>query len=140
MYRGRERYYRIRDVGLKPNNEPALSAWVQAVQWAAKAADPPPAPMPGPWSCTCTFWFVPPDSRIGQQYAIGQKKEAEGTTTNVGDQDKLLRAVLDALQGIFWVDDRHVCDGGVTKLYCHKRDPGAVIVVRFLEDEQLCLL
>jgi Holliday junction resolvase RusA-like endonuclease len=137
--RGKDLYWRIRDTFLKPQNHEGLNAWVEALQWGAKAGDPrpPKQAIPGPWFCSITFWFTPPDSRIGETYAIGKKKEADGTTTDVGDEDKLRRAVLDALEGIYWTNDRHVCDGGTTKLY--RRKPGALVVVRFLEEEQLCL-
>lgn len=134
-----ERYYRAKDMVLIPASNNQLAQWVTALRWAAKAADPPPRPIHGPWYCACTFWFRPPVSRLDESWAIGHKVEDNGRTSPTGDEDKLRRAVLDALTGIFWPNDRLVCDGRQTKRYCNERKPGATIVARFLGDEQLCL-
>ena len=141
LFHGGERYFRAKDMVLIPASDKLLAQWVTAVQWAARSADPPRRPIDGPWYCACTFWFLPPKSRYGQTWAIGDKREDKHSarTSPTGDEDKLRRAVLDALTGIFWSNDRHVCDGRQTKLYCAHREPGATIVVRYLGDEQLLL-
>lgn len=133
------RFYQPRDMVLIPASDKALGAWVNAVSWAARCADPPPAPINGPWYCGITFWFRPPASRAGEKWAIGHKRESSGRTSATGDEDKLRRGVLDVLTGVFWPDDRLVCDGAQTKRYCTSRKPGATIVVRFLGDDQLFL-
>lgn len=139
LFENGDRFFRARDMVLLPASDKLLAQWVTAIRWAAKAAQPPSAPLDGPWYCACTFWFAPPKSRIGENWAIGKKREDSGACTSTGDEDKLRRAVLDALTGIFWPDDRLVCDGRQTKLYCSHRPPGATILVRLLEDEQLSL-
>jgi Holliday junction resolvase RusA-like endonuclease len=141
LFQSGERYYRAKDMVLIPASDKLLARWVTAIQWAAKGADPPPRPIEGPWYCGITFWFLPPTSRIGQTWALGDKREDlhSPRTGPTGDEDKLRRAVLDALTGIFWENDRHVVDGAQTKLYCQRRKPGATIVCRYLESEQLCL-
>jgi crossover junction endodeoxyribonuclease RusA len=53
------------------------------------------------------------------------------------DVDKLLRALLDALTGIVWVDDSQVCFVNVNKVYAWNGKPGAHIVVDFMTDEAL---
>ena len=132
-----ERFYRPRDMVLIPASDKALGAWVTAIQWAAKGADPPRAPIDGPWYCGITFWFWPPVSRADEKWAIGHKREPGGRTSATGDEDKLRRGVLDALTGIFWPDDRLVCDGAQTKRYCTTRKPGATILLQLLGDDQL---
>ena len=132
-----ERYYRAKDMVLIPASDKALAQWVTAVQWAAKGAGPPRAPIAGPWYCGITFWFAPPASRAGEKWAVGHKRESSGRASPTGDEDKLRRGVLDALTGIFWADDRYVCDGAQTKRYCVARKPGATILLRFLGDYQM---
>ena len=134
-----ERYYRPKDMVLIPASDATLAQWVNAIVWAAKSANPPPMPLAGPWYCACTFWFRPPMSRANGSWDIGNKREDNGRTSPTGDEDKLRRAVLDALTGIFWADDRLVCDGRQTKRYCDQRPPGATILIRFLGDVQLTL-
>lgn len=142
VFQSGERYYRAKDMVLIPASDRLLAQWVNAIQWAAKSADPPRTPINEPWYCGVTFWFEPPTSRVGETWACGYKRDDSQSvrTSPTGDEDKLRRAVLDALTGIFWNDDRYVCDGAQTKLYCHKRLPGATITCRLLVHEQLELL
>lgn len=139
IFRSGERYYRAKDMVLIPASDQLLAQWVTAIQWAAKSCNPPKQPIDDPWYCGITFWFEPPTSRLGETWAIGNKRDGPTCvrTSPTGDEDKLRRAVLDALTGIFWSNDRYVCDGAQTKLYCHRRPPGADIVVRLLCAQQL---
>ena len=44
-------------------------------------------------------------------------------TRNVGDADKLLRAILDSLTEIIYRDDSYVTTASITKRYCHHDEP-----------------
>lgn len=57
--------------------------------------------------------------------------------TKQPDIDKLLRALLDAMTGIVWVDDSQVCYCVANKVYAWQGSPGAVVVVDFMNDEAL---
>ena len=53
------------------------------------------------------------------------------------DVDKLLRAVLDALTGIVWVDDSQVCFVTMNKVYAWNGQAGAHFIVDFLHEESM---
>lgn len=53
------------------------------------------------------------------------------------DIDKLLRALLDGLTGIVWVDDSQVIYCTVNKVYAWDGSPGATVTVDFLDDDFL---
>ena len=53
------------------------------------------------------------------------------------DIDKLLRALLDALTGIVWVDDSQVAFSAVNKVYAWNGRPGAHIVIDFLDNSSM---
>jgi len=80
----------------------------------------------------CTFAFRRPRGHYGTGRNAGQlKASAPVYKTSAPDLDKLVRAVLDALTGVVFVDDKQVVDLGRTQ----KRfatDPGVQIIVREL--------
>ncbi len=51
--------------------------------------------------------------------------------TSKPDRDNLDKLVLDALTGVFWVDDKVVCQGWLQKEYSDK--PRIEIFIRILE-------
>ena len=57
--------------------------------------------------------------------------------TKKPDVDKLLRAVLDALTGIVWVDDSQVAFATANKTFAWNGRPGAHIIIDFWSDEVL---
>lgn len=57
--------------------------------------------------------------------------------TKQPDVDKLLRMLMDALTGIIWADDAQVCYVMLNKSYAWDGQPGAYVVVDFMEDESL---
>jgi crossover junction endodeoxyribonuclease RusA len=90
-----------------PNN--GIRAWKQSIQIAARQVWHG-EPMTGPMRVDCRFIFPRVDSQIWKRKpmpAIWHCKKP--------DRDNLDKAVLDALTGIFWIDDCHVCDGRIEK-------------------------
>ena len=66
------------------------------------------------------FWFPRPASHYGTKNGISYLKAnapAEPVSARVGDIDKLSRAVLDALTGVAYLDDRQVVDLQARKAY-----------------------
>lgn len=57
--------------------------------------------------------------------------------TKQPDIDKLMRALLDALTGIVWVDDSQVAFATVNKVYAWNGRPGAHIVADFMSDDSM---
>lgn len=51
------------------------------------------------------------------------------------DYDKLVRALLDPMTGIVWVDDSQVCYSTINKLYAWNNKPGVMVVIDFLDEE-----
>lgn len=87
---------------------------------------------------------------IGLRFCFRRPKTHYGTGRNSGalkktapkypagrryDLDKLVRAVLDALTGVVYMDDGQVVDLGEKPHKCYAPDPGVQIIVReLLED------
>lgn len=57
--------------------------------------------------------------------------------TKQPDVDKLLRAVMDALTGIVWLDDSQVTFAYLTKVYAWNGKPGAHVVADFVSLESM---
>ena len=57
--------------------------------------------------------------------------------TKQPDIDKLLRALMDALTGIVWVDDSQVAFLTINKSYAWNGKSGAHIVIDFMRDDEL---
>ncbi len=83
-----------------------LAAWSQAVGWAARAALVPLAPAGVPVGIEARFQFVRP-----------KRASLRGWPTVKPDIDKVLRALLDALTGVGYVDDAQVVNVWVSKRY-----------------------
>jgi len=61
------------------------------------------------------------------------EESAKAGDTNVGDIDNLNKFVFDALNGIFWEDDRYI--DRVTAVRCYKGNPRTEVVIMEVEDE-----
>jgi len=117
----------VRDMALKPVNE-GLTAWTNAIKWACGGDDCPPHPLTGPWRLELRCYFKPPKKPAHPDYPLSR---------SAGDGDKLLRAVCDALTGVYWPDDSYIVSKLVEKHY--GMDDGAQIRVWFLGVEQILL-
>ena len=78
----------------------------------------PEKPFICPLRVDITFYFARPKShyRTGK-YAGELKPGMPLWHTKRPDRDNLDKFILDALDGIFWLDDSIVCDGRLRKLY-----------------------
>jgi len=71
------------------------------------------------------FWFPRPASHYGIKAGISYLKPTapiEPISSRVGDLDKLCRAILDALTGVAYLDDRQVVELDARKAYLMGRD------------------
>jgi hypothetical protein len=66
------------------------------------------------------------------------RKNAPLWHTKKPDGDNFIKAVLDALTGIVWVDDSQVCDQRTIKIYTNDR-PGCQIDIEPIEISSPCL-
>jgi Holliday junction resolvase RusA-like endonuclease len=144
IVRNGENYYRCRDIRLKQSDERLYNHWVSKVRAQALAAGAPPQPLDGPWRVECWFYFHAPDRPMHPEFAIGGGAKTTDPKTgrrqggNIADTDKLLRTVLDALEGVFWTNDKRVADCLGHKRY--SAENGARLQLRYLTEEQLSLL
>lgn len=77
----------------------------------------------------CEFQLPYPTSSI-RKYQMGWLPH-----TKKPDVDKLMRALLDALTGVVWVDDSQVCYAMVNKVYAWNGKPGAEVIIDFIDTE-----
>lgn len=106
---------KTRMIDVRPD---ALEKWRDAVGWAAKLVRQPGAKLlAGPLRVELEFRFlITKPERMGEPHS--QKP----------DVDKLIRAVLDSLTGIVWVDDCQVVSVAATKRWSSL--PGVEVEIR----------
>ncbi len=109
-------------------NKHALKSWAASVGWTAKAAMV--HPLDGPVRVLCEFVFARPASHTRGGRAVASK-------ITKPDGDKLIRATLDALTGLAYVDDAQVSDGRWVKRYAAPGEAcGAWITVEAIQQER----
>lgn len=100
-----------------------LPGWTQAIQAAARNAVTASGWLMLGDACQASFWFwLPRPKTVTRPFPTGRGD---------GDVDKMIRAALDAMSGIVFVDDALVTDfGEVRQRYADGRPPGATIRIR----------
>ncbi len=99
-----------------------VAAWEKIVkEEATRHFD---APLPGPIMVVMTFWMDRPASR-----------RAETWVPTTPDLDNLEKAVLDALNGVAYVDDRFVVSKSSQKRYVRKDEPRVEVRVTSLSSQ-----
>lgn len=99
--------------------------WRSDVRTAALQNKPARWDMTMPVSVELVFWFPRPASHYGIKAGISYLKPTapiEPVSSRVGDLDKLCRAILDALTGVAYLDDRQVVELDARKAYLMGRD------------------
>lgn len=97
----------------------------QDVKFAALEARPDDWKMDGPFSIYVLFHFVRPKSHFTGKGKLKASAPLYPTGRNVGDIEKLLRAVHDALSEVLFTDDSQVVDCYASKLYAER--PSTII-------------
>lgn len=98
-------------------NEKPLHAWRDTVAAAAHQVYRGPV-LREPLRVEVAFLFDRPAGHFGSgRNADRLKPSAPSYPGGVGDLDKLCRALLDALTGVLWADDRFVAELVALKLY-----------------------
>ena len=91
------------------------------LQGVAIEATPVDWDMGREFSLTVDFHFRRPPSHLTSKGALTKSAPLYPTGRNIGDLDKLVRAVLDSLTGICYYDDSSVIDIKAKKRF-HSRD------------------
>jgi crossover junction endodeoxyribonuclease RusA len=106
--------------GVMLESSKRLRPWRQDVRFAALEMRPPDWDMTKPMGLVLEFRFLRPKSHYGTKNGITYLKAnapAEPVSARLGDIDKLSRAVLDALTGVVYQDDRQVIELEANKCY-----------------------
>lgn len=82
------------------------------------------------------FYFARPKGHSLSTGELRADAPSHPAKTSVGDLDKLLRAVCDALTGVAWRDDAQVVQIRAAKRYSERGVEGAHVVVTRLGDEK----
>lgn len=100
-----------------------VSDWIATVRAEAvraMAADPP---WPGPLRVMLEFYFPRPLKHYrGNKRGKPLRQDAPKYVSRRPDLDKLVRAVLDALTGVVWLDDAQVAHVIASKTYVDEGD------------------
>jgi crossover junction endodeoxyribonuclease RusA len=111
--------------GVMLESSDRVRPWRQDVRFAALEKRPPDWDMTTPMRIVLEFWFSRPASHYGTRDGMSNLKVSaprEPISARIGDIDKLERAVLDALTGVAYLDDRQVVDVLARKSYLLQQD------------------
>ena len=77
----------------------------------------PASPFEGPLKVDLDFWIPRPKSHYGtgKNSHVLKEQHSDGYHTQKPDIDNLRKLVMDALNGVFWVDDSQICQGRTIK-------------------------
>jgi crossover junction endodeoxyribonuclease RusA len=89
-------------------SSPHLASWRENVSWEAVAARGHRPLFTGPVAVRLTAYFVRPDTHYTAGGELVPDAPHYPTTRQIGDIDKLARAVLDGITGTLIEDDRQV--------------------------------
>jgi crossover junction endodeoxyribonuclease RusA len=118
--------------GVMLESSKRLRPWRQDVRFAALARRPPDWDMTTPMRLDLVFWFARPASHYGTKNSISYLKAnapAQPVSARLGDIDKLSRAVLDALTGVAYLDDRQVIQLEASKGYLKEQDASPLTII-----------
>ena len=111
--------------GVMLESSDRVRPWRQDVRFAALEKRPPDWDMTTPMRLYLSFWFARPASHYGTKNGISHLKVSapvQPVSARLGDIDKLSRAVLDALTGVAYLDDRQVVEVLARKSYLLQQD------------------
>jgi crossover junction endodeoxyribonuclease RusA len=106
--------------GVMVESSNRLRPWRNDVRCAAIDNKPTAWDLASSMQVNLIFWFPRPASHYGSKNGMSYLKAnapVEPVSARVGDIDKLSRAVLDALTGVAYLDDRQVVNLQARKAY-----------------------
>jgi len=99
--------------------------WLQCVICHA-----PIKPFPGPLKINLEFYFPRPKSHYRSgKFSELLKQNAPNVHTSMPDVDNLSKFILDAMNGVFYLDDRQVVELNSHKEYTSKNSKGFTMVM-----------
>ena len=110
------------------------ASWREDVRAALLAAYPGD-PLDGPVHVAIVFYFRRPENHYGTRKGEKYLKErAPKWHASIGDIEKLVRSIHDAMSGIAFHDDKQVASLSTSKEWADKA--GATIMIRKLGDKE----
>ena len=95
----------------------------------------PDKPLQGPLRVDCFFFYAYRKTDYGSGRNAGRIKESAPVWKDTGkDRDNCDKLVLDALTGIFFLNDSQVCDGRIIKQY--SENPRTEIYITLISNER----
>lgn len=115
------------------NSPRALGDWRGSIATAARGTGKDP--FLGPLQVVATFYLPRPRGHYGKRGLLPSAPLYPAVTP---DLDKMLRALLDALTGVLWLDDKQVVQVWCSKAYTTSADdddqrPGVSVIVAPME-------
>lgn len=109
---------------------PETAAWEKAAKWSARCQMGPLPPLEGPLKAVVTACLAVPPS-------WSKRKRDDALAGRVWpcvkpDADNFLKATLDALNEVVWIDDAQVVDARIVKAYSSR--PRVVVMVEALHE------
>jgi len=118
--------------GVMLESSERVRPWRQDVRFAALEKRPPDWDMTKPMRLLLEFRFSRPQSHYGTKNGVTYLKAnapAQPVSARLGDIDKLSRAVLDALTGVAYLDDRQVIQLEASKGYLKEQDASPLTII-----------
>jgi crossover junction endodeoxyribonuclease RusA len=107
---------------------PHIKSWRHDVRYGAQQHRPASWETTAPMSVSIAFCFLRPKSHYNSKGNLTLKSPARATSKSIGDIDKLVRGILDALTTVLFDDDSQVVEVNAYKRYCSATErPGAII-------------
>lgn len=107
---------------------PHIKTWRHDVRYGAQQHRPASWETTAPMSVSIAFCFLRPKSHYNTKGQLTPKSPALATSKSIGDIDKLVRGILDALTTVLFDDDSQVVEINANKRYCSNLErPGAII-------------
>ena len=107
---------------------PHLKSWRHDVRYGAQQHRPASWETTDPVSVSISFRFARPKSHYNSKGELTVKSPARAISKSIGDIDKLVRGILDALTTVLFDDDSQVVEVNAYKRYCSATErPGAII-------------
>lgn len=96
----------------------------------------PREPLPGALEINLEFNMLRPKSHFGTGRNLGKLKDsAPDNHTRTPDLDNLVKFVLDAMNGEFYIDDSQIININCKKLYADKQgESGTFVCIKILEN------
>ena len=131
---GSMRGYVVGNHAVLTSDNPSLGAWRQGVAERARQAMIGQQPYAGPVEVGIDFYLPRPRGHFGTGKNAARLREAAPEhPTKKPDIDKLVRAILDGMTGIVFVDDAQVWSLTAVKHYIGEGKPPRAVVFAFGE-------